>query len=145
MINGKKLFWPIGTLQGAVGTGAVLAGLGFILKPDGSNLMMTTDLLEHSPFETFLIPGIALLVFNGLGSLAGAVLSFIQSKKVGQAAIILGSILMGWIAVQVYWIGYVSFLQPLFFGVGAIEAVAGYVMVKVLRKNSPHPSITKSA
>ncbi|WP_070121322.1 hypothetical protein [Bacillus marinisedimentorum] len=141
----KRLFWSIGILQGSVGVGAVLAGIGFIMEPDGSNLLMTTDILEDSPFESFLIPGIVLLAVNGLGSLAGAVLSFIQSKAAGEAAIILGTLLMGWIAAQIFWIGYVSFLQPVFFGVGAVEAAVGYFMMRMVRKGSAHASFTHSA
>lgn len=44
--------------------GACSAGFSFIIHPDGSGVGVPLSWLEHSPFSSFRIPGIILLVFN---------------------------------------------------------------------------------
>jgi len=44
-----------------VGAGAIYGGLLFVIYPDGSGLGMTTEFLENTPFENYLIPGIVIL------------------------------------------------------------------------------------
>ncbi len=48
---------------GAIGGGGVL-----ILSPGGELMGMPLSLLEHSPFSSFLIPGIILFSLLGIGS-----------------------------------------------------------------------------
>ena len=45
--------------------GALFGGLGMMISPDGSGMGLPADLLEETPFTTFLIPGI--LLFSLLG------------------------------------------------------------------------------
>lgn len=45
--------------------GAFFGGLGMMISPDGSGMGLPADLLEETPFTTFLIPG--LLLFSLLG------------------------------------------------------------------------------
>lgn len=114
-----------------VGIGAVAAGVGFIQKPNGSNLGMTVDLLNNSPFDNFIIPGIVLLTMNGLGSLFGAFLCFKLRLTAGTFTSILGIAMIIWIVAQVYWIGLQSWLQPTFFIVGVMETIFGFMLKKV--------------
>lgn len=126
----KSLFYLTGILLLLVGIGAVAAGIGFILKPDGSNLNMSVDLLKNSPFVDFLIPGIILFSINGLGSLIGGFLSFKRYFFAGTVTMILGFAMVIWIVAQVYWIGLISWLQPAFFVVGVIEIILGLICRK---------------
>lgn len=126
----KALFYLMGTLLLLIAIGAISAGIGFILKPDGSNLSMSVNLLKDSPFEDFLIPGILLLIINGLGSLLGSFLSFKRHSFASTVTVVLGFAMVVWIVAQVYWIGLKSFLQPTFFVVGVIEIILGFVMYK---------------
>ena len=119
-----------------IGIGAVLAGLGFILEPDGSGLGMSVKLLKDSPFNDFLIPGITLLVVNGIFSLVVAYLVYIENRYAGNATIVLGIAMIIWISAQVYWIGWVSGLQPLLLVIGCIEMGLGYYLNRVY--NGPH-------
>ena len=119
-----------------IGIGAVLAGLGFILEPDGSGLGMSVKLLKDSPFNDFLIPGITLLVVNGIFSLVVAYLVYIENRYAGNATIVLGIAMIIWISAQVYWIGWVSGLQPLLLVIGCIEMGLGYYLNRVY--NRPH-------
>ena len=66
----KGLLNGLGLLQVFIGLGAVAGGLGLVLEPSGANLGMPLEALEHSPFSTYLIPGIVLFVLNGFGCLS---------------------------------------------------------------------------
>lgn len=46
--------------------GAVFGGVFLIFKPDGSGLGMDPGWLDHSPFTSYLIPGIILFTLVGL-------------------------------------------------------------------------------
>src|SRR5688572_12113981 len=45
---------------------ALIGGGAMILQPDGSLLKMQPGWLEHTPFQTYLIPGMILFICNGL-------------------------------------------------------------------------------
>ncbi|HEY2419943.1 MAG TPA: hypothetical protein VGI04_00920 [Neobacillus sp.] len=129
----KALAIGTGTFLSVVGLGAIVAGLGFILKPDGTGVGMSVDLLENSPFADFLIPGIILLTINGICSLIGAFLAFIRHRNAGIALMVLGGAMIIWILAQVYWFGWASFLQPVFLVIGAAEMAFGIFL------DSQHP------
>lgn len=124
----KALLNGTGVLQLFIGIGAV--GIGLILKPDGSNLGMSVELLGESPFEDFLIPGIVLLSINGLGSILGGLLSFRRHLYAGKVTMILGVVMVIWIASQVYWIGLISWMQPVYFVLGIMEVFLGVMIGK---------------
>ena len=96
-----------------------------MLYPDGSGLGLPLDLITDTPFADYFIPGLFLLLINGLLQLAGALSTFKNNPFAGKAGIYLGIMLMGWIAVQVWFIGLVSFLQTFYFVLGAVEVFLG--------------------
>jgi hypothetical protein len=52
---------------------AILGGTMLALRPDGSLLRASPSLLRHTPFTSFLTPGLLLMIVVGLGNaLAGA-------------------------------------------------------------------------
>ena len=55
----------IGSL-GFLGVTAVVGAVPMLLHPGGDPAMLPLKLLQYSPFRSFLIPGIVLLVANGL-------------------------------------------------------------------------------
>jgi hypothetical protein len=128
-IKEKRLIIWLGILQAFIGVGAVPAGIAMIYNPSGSVLGMTVEMLINSPFADFLIPGIFLLVINGIGSLIGALASFLRHRFAGKIAIGLGIFLILWIAIQVYWLG-LHWLHILYFILGIIESVLGLKLQK---------------
>ena len=90
----KGLVTGLGTLQFLIGLGAVGGGLALVLEPSGSNLEIPLELLKSTPFSTYLVPGIVLLVVNGLGSLVGAAASFTRHRNAGKTAMALGVFLV---------------------------------------------------
>jgi len=53
-------------LLGFLSLGAFYGGIVLIFSPDGSFFNMPLDLLSNSPFKTFFIPGIILLITFGI-------------------------------------------------------------------------------
>ena len=130
---GKWLVKTLGFLQGFIVFSAFAGGIGFIFDPSGKSMWMTTDMLEKSPFMDFLIPGLILLIVLGMGNLLSMMLTFKRHHFSGSMAVLLGIGLVIWICVQVYWIGFGSFLQLLYLILGLMEFVLGYMIFKKSR------------
>ena len=120
----------LGSIEAFVAVGAIPAGISMIVFPDGLNIGMSVEILQHSPFRSFMVPGLFLLIVNGLCNLAGAVLTFRRNRYSGLIGLGLGTLLCMWIVVQVYFIGLNSFLQPLYFFIGIAEILISYYLLK---------------
>jgi len=136
MRKSKKYYILLGIIQIFIAISAIPAGITFIIDPSGQLNGTTTELLTNSPFSNFLIPGLFLLIVHGVGNLFSALLSFQRLNIASFAGMLLGTILILWIIFQVAWIGLSSFLQPLFFAIGIIEAVLGFIIYSKLRKQN---------
>jgi len=121
----KKLYTGLGVLQAFIGLGAVGGGIMLVIDPSGSALGVPLSFLERSPFSDYLIPGIFLLVVNGVGSLIGAGFSFSRKRYAQEIAIVLGVIMVAWIVIQVINIRSFSWMHVLYFILGAIELGLG--------------------
>ena len=130
----KGLVTGLGVLQVLIGLGAVGGGLALVLEPSGSNLGIPLKVLKSSPFSTFLVPGIVLLIVNGFGSLVGATASFTRYWCAGEIAIALGLFLVAWIMFQVYWFAAFHWLHALYLSIGLLELVLGWLLRKALRR-----------
>ncbi|MBA7716268.1 hypothetical protein ES703_125337 [subsurface metagenome] len=64
----KVLVTGLGVLQVFIGLGAVGGGLALVLEPTGSYLGIPLELLKSSPFSTYLVPGIVLLMVTHISS-----------------------------------------------------------------------------
>jgi len=122
----KKIAVSLGIVQVFIAVGAIPAGLSMIFQPDGSGIGISTDILLDSPFSDFLVPGLFLLLVNGLCNAIGAFFSFRRNNYAGLIGLSLGIIMILWICTQVYLVGLIHFLQPLFFVVGLGELILGY-------------------
>lgn len=83
------------------GIGAVYGGFQMITDPTGSKLQMPLTFLKYSPFEDYLIPGIILLVINGIFSFVAVATIVLKSQKYPWFIIIQGILLTGWIVIQI--------------------------------------------
>lgn len=129
----KGLATGLGILQVFIGLGAVGGGLALVLEPSGSSLGIPLEILDSSPFSTFLVPGIVLLIVNGFGSLVGAMASFKRYWRAGEIAMGLGLFLAAWIVFQVYWFAGFHWLHSLYLGIGLLELVLGWMLRGALR------------
>jgi hypothetical protein len=125
-----SFYYVLGILQILIAVGAIVAGIAFLMDPSGHSSGTSTAILVNSPFPDFFIPGLFLLTFNGIGNLLSAIMSFIKIKVSGFLGLAFGIILMVWVVLQVYWIGYENILQPVYFILGGVEAVIGYKLLR---------------
>jgi len=126
----KKYFIILGSLQAFTAIGAIPAGIGYLLDTTGKGMGVSTEMLANSPLDSFLLPGLFLLVVNGLAHIAGAWLSFSRNRYAGHAGLILGVVLTVWIIIQVAWISLSSVLQPLFLVIGLINIFLSWKIMK---------------
>lgn len=112
---------------------ALVAGVILIATPDGGALGMTTDVLQQTPFKNFVLPGLILLLFNGifpLFTLVGLVgkpvwrwpniINLYTDKHWAWGySLYCGVIVIVWILVQITMIQF-SLLQPIIAGVGLL-------------------------
>ena len=124
----------LGLLQLLVGVGALGGGIALVYKPDGSALGIPLELLHGSPFPDYLIPGMVLLVFNGIGSLVAGILTYRRYLYTGELAFIFGGGLMIWIVVQVMILGY-HWMHGLYFSIGLSELILGLFLRPAMRRS----------
>ncbi|HPG33126.1 MAG: hypothetical protein H6541_09760 [Lentimicrobiaceae bacterium] len=119
------------------GLGGLYGGYSLIDSPDGSSLKMSTDILANSPFNNFLIPGIILLLFNGILPLLivwglfakpnwhwPEMLNLYHKQHwCWTFSLYYGFILVIWIIVQIILLGYSSLLQPVFALTGVLISI----------------------
>lgn len=80
--------------------GALYGSWIFISDPSGNKFFLSVDLLSRSPFQSYLIPGIILLIVNGLFPLF-IVTSLLMRKSYYKWLLVLqGSLLSGWLSIQ---------------------------------------------
>ncbi|MDP1823728.1 MAG: flavodoxin domain-containing protein [Archangium sp.] len=113
------------------GGAALISGVNGV---DGPPLAM----LEHSPFETFLVPGLLLLVVVGMGNLAAATLEARRIAHSELAVSVAGAAVTVWIVTQLVMIRTFSWLQVLYFGVGVVTFGAALWLWRVRHRLAPH-------
>jgi hypothetical protein len=112
------------------GLGAIYGGSHLIKHPDGSSLQMSLAVLKYSPFQDFLIPGVILFTANGLFSIL-VLLSLVYGyRNYSGLVIIQGSILTGWILVQIMMLQMVYYLHAIFGFIGIVLILAGWLLRK---------------
>lgn len=129
----KKYYLILGILQAFTAIGAIPAGYGYLNDTTGASMGASPELLANSPLDSFLLPGLFLLVINGFAHLAAAFLSFYRSRYAGHAGLVLGITLTLWIVIQVWWISLLSVLQPLFLVVGLMNTWLGWKIIRSAR------------
>lgn len=107
--------------------GALAGGAGFIMDPSGEN-QMPVEVLQYSPFENFLIPGIILFTVNGLFGLVVIGMIWFRYRRYPLFIMIQAVLLGGWITIQVLLLKQVNFLHIIFFSIAVVLLVMGYLL-----------------
>jgi hypothetical protein len=124
----RAVFIAEGVVQVLISVGAIVAGIMMIAAPDGHLLQMPLSMLKNSPFRSFLVPGIILLLVNGIGNLLSAILCFQGRKYAAYVAEVFGFGLIIWVFVQVSMIGGGHWLPYIYFSLGILVALLGTAM-----------------
>jgi len=109
-----------------LGMGALFGGIQFILAPDGHLLGISLSMLTGTPFHSFLVPGLLLFTFVGLGPTVAAALTA-RRRAVGPlAAFAVGLTLMVWITVEmVLFAGVTSLFWAFYLVLGTVIVAVG--------------------
>jgi len=113
-----------------LGISSIAGAVPLILDPSGGLLRMPSSFLQHSPFRSFLIPGIILMVANGLLSLAILVAVIRKVNGYGRWVAFQGCVIFGWITVEVLMIRLVHWAHFVYWGVGIVLFVAGLAIMR---------------
>lgn len=103
--------WLLAALCLLVGTTAIAGGLTLVARPDGSLVQLPHTLLEHSPFTSFLIPGLVLLLVIGCGNAIAGTLAIRDSTRANTLGFAGGAALLVWIVTQAILLRTVEGLQ----------------------------------
>lgn len=118
------------------GVNAIVAGILFVIDPSGKKIGMSTSYLLHSPFSSFLIPGLTLLVVNGLLNIITAILCINKYKYYPVFIIVQGLLLSGWIIIQVMMVRDFNLLHFVMLSIGLL-LIANGLFLKFYLKVSP--------
>ena len=117
------------------GSSAIAGGIGLIGDPSGKALGWTTEMLQHTPFDDYLIPGIVLFIGNGLLSILIAALTIKKKKHYPLYIIFQGSFLCGWIIAQIVMIRVYHPLHLICMVIGLLLIVCGYILSAIAPLN----------
>jgi hypothetical protein len=115
---------------------AVVAGVLFIIDPSGRTMGMSVSYIKDSPFNSYLIPGIVLLIVNGLLNFIAAYFVFKKKPLASLLVIIQGILLSGWIVIQVIMVKDISPLHIIMFTIGTILTISGFLLLELIRKDA---------
>lgn len=123
--------WLAVVLELFTALGAIPVGLMLLTDTTGASVGFPKGWIEATIFGTYLLPGLYLLLVNGIGMLVLAGLTIQRHRWAPWLTGVLGAGLVIWIAVQLVVMPEVSFLQAMF---GAIGVVLVGVSVAWLRR-----------
>jgi len=99
------------------GFGAIAGGIALM-----GNAMPFPDVwLQDTPFDSFFLPGLILLLAVGGSHLVAAYAIFRRHPLVKRAAMFAGIVLSGWMIGELALIGFQAPIQVWFVGVGLLE------------------------
>ena len=125
------------------GVTAAGGGLALITSPHRGE-GRPAQMLEHSPFDSYLIPGLLLFLVIGLGNLAAAALEARRIRGSELAVLVAGAALTAWIVTQLVMIRTVSWLQLVYFLIGTVTFGAALWLWRVRHRLAPHRLLPRS-
>lgn len=115
---------------------ATAAGVLFIIDPSGHGMGMSVSYIKDSPFTSYLIPGIVLLIVNGFLNFIAAYFVFKKKPFASFWVIAQGILLSGWIVIQVIMVKDISMLHIIMFTIGIVLTILGFLLLGLVRKDA---------
>jgi len=104
---------------------ATVGAVPMLTQPQGEPWQMPQSLLAHSPFHSFLVPGLLLLVSNGLVSVYVLFLAFRRTRGYALWIAAQGCILLGWLIVECILIRLVIWPHYMYGAVALVLIASG--------------------
>lgn len=111
------------------GITAIAGGMLLVARPDGALIHMPTSALAHSPFSSFLVPGLLLLAV-GIGNTAAGLLMLRDALRANESAFAAGAVLLGWIMTEMVMLRTIHPFQVVYC------AAAVIIMNEALRRRA---------
>ena len=108
----------------------VIGAIPLIVNPGGEPWSMPQSLLQYSPFRSYLVPGLILLVANGLLSLCVLGLTVGKHPGFGWWVIAQGVVLLGWLIVEVAMLRLIAWPHHLYGVVAMVLVISGIAIVR---------------
>ena len=86
------------------------------------------EYLQGTPFRSYFVPGLVLIIVVGGSMLLAATLLLIEASLARIVSLEAGVILIAWIGMQVSLIGYRHWLQPLMGFLGLVIVVLSFLL-----------------
>jgi hypothetical protein len=109
---------------------SIVGAIPMIMDPSGGLLHMPISMIEHSPFHSFLIPGIILLVANGFLSLVILVATARRARRYEMLVCFQGFVLTGWISIEMIMMRMAAWPHYIYLGVALVLIVSGLVLAR---------------
>ena len=106
----------LAALAGAIAVSAYFGGLSLITGFLALGAVVTSRL----PFASPVLGGVALMIVVAIPATVVCWLAALGDRRTGDAAVLLGLLLAGWIVVELAFIRQLSFFHPLFIVVGGL-------------------------
>jgi hypothetical protein len=124
-VERPRYVWIAVVLEVFTALGAIPVGIMFLMDPTGQLVQLPRGWIEATPFGSYLVPGLYLLLVNGIGMLALAGLSILRHWSAPWLTGALGVGLIVWILVEILVMPETMFLTWLFLAIGfALGVVA---------------------
>lgn len=132
----KVAWWALVGVEGFVAAGALYGGIGLIAN---NALQMTDDWLIGTPFDSWTLPGVLLLLVVALPMIVAVVAEVFRLSWAYGASIVAGAAQIGWIVAQ--WLIMQKFfiLQPVMLTAGVIILLLAWASHHGLR-SKPTPT-----
>ncbi len=122
-----------------LGVGGLMGGAAMALDPYGNRWpILPLSLLRYSPFDSYRIPGLILLVSNGLLPLWIALRVKRRQPRYGLWTALQGCVLLGWLAVECLMLHLVAWPHLLYAAIGLLLIVFGFRMRRALGQAAAH-------
>ncbi|MEL1244982.1 hypothetical protein AAEO56_11960 [Flavobacterium sp. DGU11] len=112
---------------------ATYGGLNLMLIPNGSGLGLPLELLSNTPFDSYFLPGLILLLSNGLSSIFIGWIFLTHSRHSYWMVNAQGFMLVTYIVVQVMMIDVIVPLHLICGGAGMLMILLGSFYEQLLK------------
>ena len=113
-----------------LGITALLGAMGMILDPTGVGMRMPPEMLDHTPFRSFLFPALLLGTFNGILSLVFAILILKNHPRGAWLVWFQGAVLFVWLTAEVFMDLFYAALTIPYYLVAVLLILCGIQMHK---------------